>query len=629
MYRFLILLFSLTTPLLALAQSWDEVKASSLYLWGEGHGATVAEADERALADLISKITVQVESSFEQSEEETSQAGDVDSKQLVRMKVNTYSQATLTGTERLLISNEPDAIVGRYVKRSEVQRLFEGRKLKISEFARLAQNAEADLRIDDALRYYYWAYALTRSLPRPNEMTLTDQGGASRVAMAWVPEQMNLILSQIVVTPVGEADEEGNINLRFTREGQPIGSIDYSYFDGQAWSNLYSARDGRGVLEVQPDNVPANVQLKFEYTYKAQAQIDKEIESVLAVVPNVALRKSYQMVALHELAQHPQPVMEKPTANSSSVSTVQTNATTSLQPSALSSEQSAEVEKVTQSVMPKNTDAYAQAMQRVLKAITQRNYASVKSLFTPEGYEMFNGLVNYGKAHLLDTHPHIDYFTLRNEVVARSVPMSFSFARGVRKKFVEDVTFTFNQKGLIASVAFAVGQRTWSDVMSKTKWPVNSRLTIIEFLENYKTAYALKRWDYLNDIFADNALIIVGSVVQRMQRVPGDGVRYENMPIVKSNRLSKQQYMNNLRQCFNSNEFVNIRFSDTNVKKGLPDVDDYGIQLKQDYYSTHYGDTGYLFLRVDINNPETPIIRVRTWQPSITSIDDLIDLGSF
>lgn len=34
-----------------------------------------------------------------------------------------------------------------------------------------------------------------------------------------------------------------------------------------------------------------------------------------------------------------------------------------------------------------------------------------------------------------------------------------------------------------------------------------------------------------------------------------------------------------------------------------------------DYYSSTYGDKGYLFLMVDINDPENPIIKVRTWQP--------------
>jgi hypothetical protein len=41
----------------------------------------------------------------------------------------------------------------------------------------------------------------------------------------------------------------------------------------------------------------------------------------------------------------------------------------------------------------------------------------------------------------------------------------------------------------------------------------------------------------------------------------------------------------------------------------------YAIQIAQDYYSTHYGDKGYLFLMVDINDLEHPLIKVRTWQP--------------
>ena len=42
--------------------------------------------------------------------------------------------------------------------------------------------------------------------------------------------------------------------------------------------------------------------------------------------------------------------------------------------------------------------------------------------------------------------------------------------------------------------------------------------------------------------------------------------------------------------------------------------DVYAIQIKQDYFSANYGDTGYLFLLVDVNDPDKPIIHVRAWQ---------------
>ena len=86
------------------------------------------------------------------------------------------------------------------------------------------------------------------------------------------------------------------------------------------------------------------------------------------------------------------------------------------------------------------------------------------------------------------------------------------------------------------------------------------------------------------------------------------------MQHVKYTRQTKEQYMKNLKRCFDSNEYINIRFADNIVRKSKsPNI--YGIQIKQDYYSSSYGDTGYLFLLIDFKDPEAPLIHVRTWQP--------------
>ena len=84
---------------------------------------------------------------------------------------------------------------------------------------------------------------------------------------------------------------------------------------------------------------------------------------------------------------------------------------------------------------------------------------------------------------------------------------------------------------------------------------------------------------------------------------------------MRYNRVSKADYIKNLRMCFDSNEFINIKFTDNDIMKMGQGGELYGIQIHQDYYSSSYGDTGYLFLLVDINNPKEPTIYVRTWQP--------------
>ena len=86
--------------------------------------------------------------------------------------------------------------------------------------------------------------------------------------------------------------------------------------------------------------------------------------------------------------------------------------------------------------------------------------------------------------------------------------------------------------------------------------------------------------------------------------------------MVKYTRQDKETYIKNLEKSFASNEFINIRFTDNTISKMGKGGDTFGIQIHQDYYSSSYGDTGYLFLMVDVNNPDNPIIKVRTWQPA-------------
>jgi hypothetical protein len=139
-------------------------------------------------------------------------------------------------------------------------------------------------------------------------------------------------------------------------------------------------------------------------------------------------------------------------------------------------------------------------------------------------------------------------------------------------------------------------------------------MALISFLENYKTAFALNRLDYISSIFSDDALIITGRVVKR---VDIENSMLGNNEYVIYNRQSKDEYISNLTRSFASKEYINLKFSNISITKMMrgsnPNI--YSIQIKQDYYSSNYGDTGYLFLLVDMNDYEKPIIHLRTWQP--------------
>jgi hypothetical protein len=202
-------------------------------------------------------------------------------------------------------------------------------------------------------------------------------------------------------------------------------------------------------------------------------------------------------------------------------------------------------------------------------------------------------------------------------VLARSLPMRFSFSNN-RRAVVEDVVFAISSRdgsGKISSLSFALPQDVRSEIMQHEQWDEYAKLAIINFIENYKTAYALKRLDYIESIFSDEALIIVGRILQK--QVGTDVSKFTTLPPseVRRTQYTKAQYIKQLGAVFKSNEYVNLKFTNTSIKKAGAGGEIYCIQLRQDYFSTTYGDTGYLFLVVDLNNTEKPVIHVRTWQP--------------
>ncbi len=277
-----------------------------------------------------------------------------------------------------------------------------------------------------------------------------------------------------------------------------------------------------------------------------------------------------------------------------------------------------------------NEATYRNILQQVIDAIEVKDYTDLEEYFTEDGMDMFNKLIKYGKARVLSTDS-CQLYQFRNNVVARSIKMSFSFAKGVRRNFVDDIVFTFNEDKKIDCVAFGLDNTAKRDIMGKEVWTLVARQTLMEFLENYKTAYAIKRLDYFDAIFDEHALVINEPVTKRTVKIDnGDGSSsYQMQEFVKTQRLTKQEYLKQLKNVFASNnEFINISFANLDVKKAK-DFEVYGIQIKQDYYSTNYGDQGYLYLQVDVTNPDEPILKVRAWQPKPDPEFGLYDLTDF
>ena len=191
---------------------------------------------------------------------------------------------------------------------------------------------------------------------------------------------------------------------------------------------------------------------------------------------------------------------------------------------------------------------------------------------------------------------------------------------------MEDVVFYFDKNNKIENLTFGLSKKAVDDIASNNTWSEEVRMQLINFMENYKTAYALKRLDYIEKIFSDDALIITGRVTKTATSTE---FRYMNNRIVKYNQQSKSQYLKNLKYSFGSNEFINLRFADNTVKQSGKSKALYGIQIKQDYFSSSYGDTGYLFLLIDFTDSVAPQIHIRTWQPEKNADGSIYGLSDF
>ena len=577
-------------PLMAVAQTADkaeDIKNAADYLWGQGYGATVKEADREALADLMSKIYVQIESDFVIDEREVNTAAGNDAQSTVQNVVRTYSQGTLKNTRSVIVSEGPTAAVIRYIKRSEIEKAFKDREENVLSYVYSARNAEKAGRIDAALRYYYWASCLLKSLQNPSQVKFSDDGVKFPMTM-WIPEQIRTILSQIKVEVTKVEGQE--VSLLFTYKDKPVTSLDFHYWDGQNYSNIFSAKDGIMEVEMRPGAPTNKFNIQYEYEFKSQMRQDPELEQVMNIFNTVNYKEATVTVLSGNKSEQKQAqaVLQAAVSNMS----VATHAVQVAQPK-----------------------PYVKTIDQVVNAIKQKNYASVSDQFTAEGYDMFDKLVHYGNATVIGD-PNLQFYQLGDRTICRSVPMKFTFKNN-KRAFVEDVTFTFNKDEKIESVAFGLDKTARDDIFNRdaAAWNDSVRMVIATFLENYKTAFALKRLDYIQSIFDDDAIIIVGHVTKHANK-KGENQNYIDNEMVKYTRQDKATYLKNLEKSFGSNEFINIRFTDNEVKKMGKGGETYGIQIHQDYYSSNYGDTGYLFLMVDLNEMDAPIIKVRTWQPN-------------
>lgn len=198
----------------------------------------------------------------------------------------------------------------------------------------------------------------------------------------------------------------------------------------------------------------------------------------------------------------------------------------------------------------------------------------------------------------------------------------------------DEIVIIFDDKGTIQGLLIALEKEKYTQMFADSFSLQDRRLReiILNFLENFRTAYNRKDLKYLEQVFSDDALIIVGRVITsnkpKVDNIGGPSLNADkNVEYVK---LSKPEYINNLRGVFAKNSFVKVDFADFQIQRHPTHTHFYGVQLNQKWRSTNYKDEGYLFLLIDLRNEDEPVIWVRTWQPhEHIKANEAFDLADF
>jgi hypothetical protein len=195
----------------------------------------------------------------------------------------------------------------------------------------------------------------------------------------------------------------------------------------------------------------------------------------------------------------------------------------------------------------------------------------------------------------------------------------------------QNLVFTFSRQGLITSVRAVIPNQDYESVISFGTSAQDSltRGMILDFMERFRMAYNMKDLKFLEQVYSDDALIIVGTVLKTREGSDDFTRRSLLSPQkVKLLQVTKQQYLTGLKnQAFKTKSFLNVRFEEVRISSHARIPRLYGVSCWQEWNSATYKDRGYLFLMMDFRDSTEPTIHVRTWQPK--SFDDGTYVGLY
>lgn len=198
----------------------------------------------------------------------------------------------------------------------------------------------------------------------------------------------------------------------------------------------------------------------------------------------------------------------------------------------------------------------------------------------------------------------------------RNIPLMMkpTETRAFNEEEYQEAVVSFNRRGEVESFYLSISANLYMNVVKSNLelTDLRRRQMILDYVEQFRTAYNQKDIDFLNMIYSDDALIITGKVITQ-RHLEND--RFVSSQKIRYNKQTKQQYITNLGRLFRNARYFRVIFDDIEVMRHPTNPNFYGVTLHQGWTNNSYHDEGYLFLLWDFTDDYAPQIHVRTWQP--------------
>lgn len=260
---------------------------------------------------------------------------------------------------------------------------------------------------------------------------------------------------------------------------------------------------------------------------------------------------------------------------------------------------------------PKMEEAATAVFSAINEAYRQERQPSLDDTYTRSHFRESTGEMWLTAPFYIDESTLILKAALRNDgnYEMRDIPITMLDPEG--RDHFEEAVIIFDPEGRLLDIRIALPLHRYNTLLREgdSNIDIERRQNILGFVEKFRTAFNRRDLEFISDVFSDQALIIVGHVVEST----GESSPFESQ--VRFLQFTKEEYLERLGVIFRRNEWIEVTFDDIQIVRH-PSLDQiYGLSLIQYYNSSSYSDEGYLFLLVDFRSDENPVIHVRTWQP--------------